>query len=281
MTALKTSLSRHTAACAHRAIDLRLVDARRAVGWLEDDFHHFGVTLEHDGLRITDVHMAAPRAPWSTCAGAAEPLRTLIGKPLIQRASDIGALLEMRLQCTHVFDLAGMLLAHIAHAGTRAPRRRYHAVVTDRERHRPDLVLASFGPGEAYLYQDGEQVMYWLVDGEMIVGPAPYAGHSQNQGFRAWTEAMPEQEAEYATILRRAILVAGGRSLRHDDYPTAGAMATHALCHSFQPEQRDRALRNYGATRDHANRPQDLLRNADDVPYSALTNIVDARSLEE
>jgi len=79
-------------------IDLRIVDARRAVGWLEDDFHHFGVTIEHEGGRVVDVRMAAPRTPWSTCPGAAKPLQALLGKPLVARASDVGSLLDMRLQ---------------------------------------------------------------------------------------------------------------------------------------------------------------------------------------
>jgi hypothetical protein len=251
---------------AHRMIDLRRVDAHTAVGWLEDDFHHFGITVLHDGAVVTGVRMAAPRTPWLSCAGAAAPLQALVGKPLIRRASDIGRLIEMRLQCTHVFDLAGLLLAHVAHADTRAPARRYHARVGDRERFGEEHLIASFGPGEACLFQDGVAVLRWEIDGEMITGPAPWGGHSQNQGFRAWTESLPEQEAEYATILRRAILVAGGRTIDHDDYPAAGAMGAPALCHSFQPAQRDHALRNVGSTRDYADHPEALLPNVAQIP---------------
>jgi hypothetical protein len=250
----------------HRMIDLRIENGTTAVGWLEDDFHHFGVTVVHDGAVVTAVRMAAPRTPWTACPGAAEPLKALIGKPLITRASEIGALIEMRLQCTHVFDLTGLLLAHIAKRATRAPQRRYHTVIPDRPRHSADHVISSFGPGRAELFQDGELVMYWDIDGEFITGPAPYGGHSQNAGFRAWTESMPEQEAEYATILRRAILVAGGRTMNHDDYPSAGAMNTPPVCHAFQPQRRDLALRNMGNTWDYSDRPQDLLTNVHQIP---------------
>jgi hypothetical protein len=77
---------------------------------------------------------------------------------------------------------------------------------------------------------------------------------------------MPVQEAEYATVLRRAIMVAGGRSISHDMFPTAASMGMHGLCHTYQPQQVERALRNDGAMRDYSDRPQDLLRNVDDIP---------------
>ena len=247
-------------------IDLRIVDARRAVGWLEDDFHHFGVTIEHEGGRVVDVRMAAPRTPWSTCPGAAKPLQALLGKPLVARASDVGSLLDMRLQCTHVFDLAGLVLAHVANAGARQPRRRYHVVVSDLPRHGAENSPASFSRGEAWLYHDGELVLYWQIDGDRITGPEQYAGRSQTYGFRAWTESMPVQEAEYATVLRRAIMVAGGRSISHDVFPTAASMGMHGLCHTYQPQQLEHALRNDGGMRDFSDRPQDLLRNVDDIP---------------
>jgi len=266
MTALNRSGMNRPGGRAHRAIDLRLLDAGKAVGWLEDDFHHFGVTIEHDGRRITGLGMSARRFPWTTCAGADAPLRALIGKPLAGRASDIGSLIDMRLQCTHLFDLAGLLLAHITHAATRTSRRRYYSVVTDRERLSAAPDLSSFGAGEATLYQDGALAMHWRIDGEMITGPAPYGGHSQTHEFRAWTETMPEQEAEYATILRRAILVSGGRSIPQDVFPTAASMSRPAVCHSYNPGQRDRALRIVRATRDYSDHPQDLLLNVDDVP---------------
>src|SRR5690554_4658629 len=108
-----------------RLIDLRCDDAHTAVGWLEDDFHHFGVTIKHDGNRVTGARMTAERYPWETCPGAAHPLKAIVGKPLISRASDIGRLLEMRQQCTHVFDLTGLVLAQ---AKKGHHQRRYEAI---------------------------------------------------------------------------------------------------------------------------------------------------------
>lgn len=243
--------------CLRRVIDLQRWDARTVVGWIEDDFHHFGVTVEHDGSRVTGVHMAAPRTPWATCAGAAEPLRALIGKPLVRRASDIGGLIDMRLQCTHVFDLTGLVLVHAAHG---RDHRRYEVLVTDRDvLPGAEPATETLGPGRAALHQDGDCVMWWDVAYGHISAPAAFAGQSLQQGFRAWTEGMPEQESEYATILRRALLVAGGRLLDHDDYETAADMQQPPLCHSFQPQWRDVAWRNKGNVRNYQDSAADML----------------------
>ncbi len=112
-----------------RLIDLRRQDDRTAVGWMEDDFHHFGVTVVHDGGVVVDVRAMAVRYPWTTCPGATEPLKALVGKPLVSRSSDIGGLIDMRVQCTHLFDLAGLVLAHAARGGD---HRRYEVTVLDR-----------------------------------------------------------------------------------------------------------------------------------------------------
>jgi hypothetical protein len=79
-----------------RQIDLRAWDGHTVVGWLEDEFHHFGVTLIHDGGHIRDVRVATPRHPWSTCAGAGVPLRALIGQPLTGRCADAEDALVLR-----------------------------------------------------------------------------------------------------------------------------------------------------------------------------------------
>jgi hypothetical protein len=247
-----------------RLIDLRQQDEHTAVGWVEDDFHHFGVTLEHDAGIVTAVRMAAVRYPWTSCPGAHEPLQALVGRPVVERASDIGRLIEMRLQCTHVFDLTGLVLAHVA-AGRQ--HRRYAVRVSDREK-LPGFSLENIvvGPGHAWLLQDGRLVMHWQLEGPTIVGPAPQPRQSMETGFRAWTESLPLDAAEHAFILRRAILVAGGRLLRHDDYPNADAMGVPALCHSFQPERRVQALRMVGTTRSPQLADQGMLANVGDVP---------------
>lgn len=233
--------------CARRVIDLRRHDAHTVVGWLEDDFHHFGITAVHRDNVIVDVRTAAPRYPYSTCPAAGGPLRALIGEPLIQRASDIGRLIPMRLQCTHLFDLAGLVLAHCA-AGRH--HRRYEAIVSDRpiiawEEHYRRLL----GPGHARLACDGREVLAWDIDRRMITGPGLWAGQSLTEGFRERTEAMPPEPAEHACVLRRAILISSGRTLDLDRFPTAASRGLTGLCYTFQQVRRHEAQRIMGSAR--------------------------------
>jgi hypothetical protein len=246
-----------------RLIELR-ADADSVIGWLEDDFHHFGVTLHHRDGRIADVSAVAIRAPWTTCAGAAIPLRALIGQPLVERASDIGRLIDMRLQCTHIFDLAGLAIAHAWH---RRLARRYEAVVPDRggvaqktENPRKTDVV------EATLTCDGALVQAWRIDEERIVGPENLAGRPLNRGFRAWTEALPVDEAEFAFVLRRAIFVSGGRGVDLDVLGTADETGLPFVCHSLQPAQRLQALRNHGNTHDYAAGSEGMLASRHSRP---------------
>lgn len=246
-----------------RLIDLENRDEGRATGWVEDDFHHFGVTVEHDGAVVTAVRVDPVRYPWATCAQVAQPLQALAGKPLVARASDIGTLVEMREQCTHVFDLTGLVLAHIRRGG---PARRYEVLVDDLEILRWENGRPKFGGTHARLNRDGVTVMAWQIDRNRITGPQQFAGQALDTGFRAWTEAMDLDAAEYATILRRAILVAGGRAVDHDLVPSAGALELPALCHSFQPTYRDQALRMVGSTRNYEASADGMLARVGSVP---------------
>ena len=249
-----------------RLIDLRCEDENTAVAWLEDDFHHFGVTLIHDGHTVRDVRGAALRYPWSSCPGATAPLSALIGQPLIHRASDVGKRLEMRLQCTHLFDLVGLALAQ---AALRREHRRYEIIVEDPQimawdevRDRP----SSLGPSTATLSRDGAEVMHWELQGQTITAPAAYAGQSLQRGFREWTEAMPEQEAEYATVLRRAVMVSFGRLMQMGRFPTAACVGMPAACHSYQPGQRERALNTSHLQKDYARSGEGMLSQLARIP---------------
>ncbi|MDY0012775.1 MAG: DUF2889 domain-containing protein [Rhodocyclaceae bacterium] len=231
---------------------------------MEDDFHHFGVTITHDGTTIQKVHASSPRYPWTTCPGALEAIRVLEGKPLVARASDIGQLADMRRQCTHLFDLAGLTLAHAANGHD---HRRYEILIPDRAVLWDDQgKLKGFGPTTATLSSEGTVLMAWNIDGQAIVGPDAYAGHSLQEGFREWTEAMPLEEAEYATILRRAILVGSGRLISMEKVETAEHTGMGPVCFTYQPEQRKLARFIQAARLDFADRPEDLLRNVNDVP---------------
>jgi hypothetical protein len=244
---------------AHRAIDIRTVSESQVTTWLEDDFHHFGVTVFHDGGCVTDVDVVTPRHPYTTCASAGQSLRALVGAPLVERASDVGRWLNMREQCTHVFDLAGLAMAHAA-AGRK--HRRYQTTIDDR------AVVAvhmsgqrTLGSGRAALLQDGVEVMIWDLDRYEITSPGTWAGQSLKQGFRAKTETLALDSAEHAMILRRSIMVAGGRSADRDTVLLPRENTKPAVCHTYQPTQRPQAEFITDSVRDWSNSQDELLKN--------------------
>jgi hypothetical protein len=246
------------ASCARRAIDLK-TSGRSVVAWLEDDFHHFGIEMRHDGDKVIAVDGQAARFPRDTCPGAVGILQEVVGMPLDERSTALGQYTNMRFHCTHMYDLLGLA---IAHAASGRQHRRYDAVVPDRE---PfgivDMASAVGGSTRPELYRDGERVMAWEVEGNMIKGPAPYAGISMGRGFRQWTETLNPEEAEAAHVLRRATLIALGRLVDLQDLPPEGVKGTVGVCHSFQPEVARRAVHVIGSTRDYSNDPQSLLLN--------------------
>lgn len=260
---MKITGYRKSGGTGRRKFRLAILDNHSAEGWLEDDFHHFGVVIQHHDNIITDVTMTAARVPWSACPGAAEPLKALIGKPLVSRCADIGTLIDMRLQCTHVFDLTGLLIAHIANQHTRPSVYVYHVEIPDRPLTGEEYQLASFGPGTAKLTLNDLTVMTWQIDGEYIKAPAPFRNISLDRGFRSWTDNLPLPEAEYANILRRAIVVTAARAINSDDYPTASAMAHKTLCHTFQPGRMEIATRHFGNVKDYSEHPEQMLRFVD------------------
>lgn len=254
-----------TGGCARRLIDLRREGPGTAVGWLEDDFHHFGVTIEHNEAGIiTDVRGAAPRFPFTTCPAAALSLKGMIGHKLSPRSSDVGAMVSMRHNCTHMFDLAGLVMA-LAATGT--DHRRYEVTTTDRDIVQWEAGLRRLlGPGVAKLWQDSELVLEWQIDRREITGPAEWAGQSLTEGFRERTEALPPAQAEQATVLRRAILISSGRTLDPDLYPRATDRGQSGVCHTFREENRVNALRMFGSTRNYEDSSSGMLSHLTEIP---------------
>jgi len=236
-----------------RQIDLDAPDASTVVGWLEDESHHFGLTLVHDGACIREVRMAAPRYPWTTCAEAARPLQALVGKPLVARASQLGALVDVSLQCTHVFDLASLMVAH-AHAGR--AHRRYHGTVEP-------LAAVSAGAPEGWLratlQRDGALVLQWDLHDDRIVAPKAHAGRVIYHGFREWTETLAPEDAEHALVLRRVAFVSNGRRIAIEHLGSATELGQAPVCHSFQPAQSVRATPIPNSRRRYDDAPKDML----------------------
>jgi len=116
------------------------------------------------------------------------------------------------------------------------------------------------------LKQNDICVARWSLDDQIITAPAEHAGQSLQRGFREWTEAMPEQEAEYATILRRAIMVGSARPIDMVGAETAADLGNAAVCYSFQPERSKIALRMAGSLRDFSGGSQSMLIETASIP---------------
>lgn len=227
-----------TGGAYHRRIELS-ADATTVTADLEDDFHHFRVVLRHDGRRVVAVSGEALRFPWSACGQAPDELAALSGAPLSRRSTAIGEHLVARHNCTHLFDLAGLALAHAA-AG-RATRR-YDVRVPDRIE----------GRTHPTLQRDGRTLLAWDVEHFTVLGPPPFGGRSLRAGFLAWAEeALGTDTAEAAIVLRRACMIAYGRDTDLDRLDHAGQLLPlmSGTCFTFQPDRAPTATRMKGSTR--------------------------------
>ena len=199
------------------------------------------MTVHHDGSRVLAVEGDSHRYPWTTCPSAVEPLRALAGAELTTALSALGEHGEARQNCTHLFDLSGLAIAHAARDGAHV--RTYDVAIPDRDGNRTTPEL----------WRDGEAVLRWDLAGRTIRGPEPFVDVSLRGGFLAWAEeALDADLAEAASILRRACDISLGRFMDLDVFETAEMLGdqVRGTCHSFQPEMMAQAVRVKGQTRD-------------------------------
>lgn len=200
-----------------------------------DDFHHFRVQVEHRGGTVRHVTGHMRRFPFSTCPAASGPLLALVGMRLSPNAAAIRDHAEQKLQCTHLFDLAGLAIAAAARG---LPRLRYQATVPDRAEQKTQPLLL----------RDDEPILTWQLDGDVLRSPGSYAGVSVRTGFVKWAiQNLEPQEAEAAIVLRRAVFVSNGRGRDLDALATASAKGG---CYTQQPQRAASAYRIIGSTRD-------------------------------
>jgi hypothetical protein len=214
-------------------------------GGLEDDFHHFTVRLQHDDAVVTAVEATAHRWPWTTCPDAAGPLHGLEGMELSPRCLAVGEHGDPRLHCTHMFDLAGLCVAHAARGGDVGTARQYDVEV-------PSSALRG-EPTRVRCWRDGELVHEWTLDGWRCTAPEPYASAPWRGGFLRWAdESFASDDAEGAIVLRRACDIGLGRGLDLDAVDRADEMRDRmaGVCFTMQPPQIAVALRNKGTIRD-------------------------------
>ncbi len=236
-----------------RRIVVRRIAPDAISGDLEDDFHHFRVTIRHDGVTVLAVDVESIRWPWSTCPGAAESLRAIVGAPITDRWTHLARHADPALNCTHQFDAAAHAVTHAA----RGRDVRQYDVEVGANLERPEIA------GRNRLWVDGRLTLQWHQQPgrEPVDLPPQFAGAPWRGGFLRWADEHLEPEpAEQACVLRRASDIGMGRGMALDDIPVASDLLGQmsGVCHTMQPEIARIGLRNRGSIRDFSSHPERL-----------------------
>lgn len=237
-----------------RRIRLVATEPGVVVADLEDDFHRFRVTVRHGGQRVVQVGAESLRFPWSTCPDAGVVLHELEGSPLSVRVTDAARHSDPRRNCTHMFDLAGLAIAHAARGAGGV--RQYDA----------ELPPPKDRVARPRLWRDGALLLTWTLERFRCVDPPPFSEAPWKGGFIRWADAtLPPEDAEAAIVLRRACDIGMGRGMDLDGYDTAAPLAAimSGVCFTMQPDTIEGALRNKGVIRDFTDDPDGLLADDD------------------
>lgn len=191
--------------------------------WVEDDYHHMGVILRHDGETVSGVEADMVRAPWSTCPGAVQQLAATFTGAKLDEAAARG---EKQLNCTHLHDMAVIAAAH---ARDTAPTR-YQVTVTD----------AVDGVRLGEITRDGLLVLSLVERANVIEEPDQAAGKTLFQ-LGEWIATLDEQGREAARLLRWAAIIAHGRAIPMERQSDATRMPSN--CFTFQPGRKEKAQR--------------------------------------
>jgi hypothetical protein len=227
---------------------IRLVaDGDRVRGELADDFHHFAVELRHDGQRVVGVRGEDVRVPWTTCPGSVAAVQQVVGLPLSSTLHESARAVDLRSQCTHLFDLASLAIAHARRqVEGGAVQRIYDAMVPDRREGAVDATLA----------RDGSPLMRWRVEGVAIIAAEPPAFSGRKlagAAFHLFTQReLSADDAEAASVFRRALFIGLGRQYDFERIERAETFAAvvGSACHTFSAERVGEARRVHGSVRD-------------------------------
>jgi hypothetical protein len=173
---------------------------------------------------------------------------------LSPRCLAIGEHADPRMNCTHMFDLAGLAVAHAARGGPVGTTRQY------------DVEVPAGGlSGERIdirLWRDDELLHTWTIERRRCISPPPFSEAPWKGGFLRWADAtFAPEESEPVIVLRRGCDIGIGRGMDLDAVDAAKEMEEimSGVCFSMQPAQIAVALRNKGTIRDFDERPSDLL----------------------
>ncbi len=249
--------TRHDYGNFRRRIRVVNLDERTTIAGLEDDFHHFALTLRHDGITVTRFEATAHRWPWTTCPDAGDQLTLLHGMRLSPRCLAVHDVADATEQCTHQFELAGLAVAHACRGET---LRQYDVEVP--------FGAQSGGPHRVLLSRNGVEQLGWTLDGPACLDPEPYASAPWRRGFSRWADAnLPVDDAEAAIVLRRCCDLSFARGADLKDFPRVSQYtASMGICYTFQPDVAAVSIRQLGTIRDWDGHVDDMLRDGPHAP---------------
>lgn len=217
---------------------------------MEDDAHCFGLMLKHDGNKVRSIQGVPMRTPWNLCAGAAQVLDELIGAQLTTNPLMASSHTDAKQQCTHLFDLAVLAIAHALRPNG----------VREYEIEAPWFELSA--PRTMTLKRNGVLISTWVLVGDKLITPEPLAEIGVRK-LLAWAalNIHDDDALEGLFIMRRAALISMSRIMDLDQIPNPEATG-HGLgaCYVHQPGRISIATRNLGSTLDFSARPEDVLK---------------------
>ena len=221
------------------------------VAELEDTTHGFRLTLSHNEKQVINITAEPIRYPFDTCPGAVASLQPLINCPLDIDSRTIRRVLNPGRNCTHLYDLALLALAHCR----RPEQHRIYDISVPDERENGTGIRVS---------RDGLLQHEWQVNRHHIAAPSPLAGKPLMRGFYSWASAEFSDDAlEAACVLQRGYFVAQSR--RHDYMNAAGRMAREdnmpdGACYTYSAGVVEHAVHTGGMGRDFTAAPDQLLK---------------------
>ncbi len=219
------------------------------VSEMADDAHHFRVRLTHDHERVVTITGEAIRYPWTTCPGSTERLSVFEGISLAPRSTVVGAHASASEHCTHLFDLAGLA---VAHAARNAEDRLYECAVEG----------APTREETATVTCNGEMLIEWHLSRGKVKAPAAFSDAPIRGGrFIDWAERELDPDlAEAALVLRRALLVSPVRLHELDRFERATDLLYEpGACFTFSEGTKQLAVRMKNTQFDFTDSPLRLL----------------------
>lgn len=241
--------------CLRRHILLESHSDNRVTAALEDDCHAFSMALTHDGEKITDIEATWNRHTTTTCPGAVDQIKSLIGCPLSDHLLSHRHHTEATHNCTHLFDVAGVMITHAKrYVDTNRPQKLLYAItVTD----------AVEGLNTLKLCENGQEIMKWEMKNLIIQSPAKYKNQHPLKGMTSWGVSNLEvRELEYAVMMQKALFVTVARLYNMNDLEGVRAIdSLHpaGVCYAVQPERVDDCLR-VPTKKDFSDTPEEVLK---------------------